>query len=530
MNSLYTNMGRMDTLFNQMNTLKKIQRPSDDPIIAGRSLKLRINVMETEQHKNNVDEAKAWMDVTEAVLSNMTQILKEIRTKCNQASNGTLTPDDKDKIVQDIQQLYKQLQQESNVTYAGRYVFSGYKTDQPVYLDKDKVLDKSSILANGMTLDRDMNLDANAILKQGSILRQDITTGSDIVFSGDTKLASDMELTNDMVLANEMTLDQEITLDTPMILTKPIHDKDGNELHPAGTIPAGTVLPKGAKIAAGETLPAGQTLPKGQTLKAGETLPAGQVLPADQPLPIDITLAAGETIVNGAQIAAGSVFEGKVVLEGNINLSEEVTLPAGMIPTVDIRLPDGTTLPAGTALPADTKLPAGTQLPKGTFLPVGTTLPKGTLNPEVLGKINGQELKYEIGVGTTLDVNSLGLPELMSQIGGDIESIIAALNANPPLSDEELTKVFSDMLETVDTRSSKVSEMTASLGSRQKRLEYTETRLIDDKTNLTELLSKTEDVDLEDTYVEFNTQYMIYQSALQATSKVIMANLGDFLR
>lgn len=401
MNSLYTNMGRMDTLFTQMNTLKKIQRPSDDPIIAGRSLKLRINVMETEQHKNNVNEASAWMDVTEAALSNMTEILKEIRTKCNQAANGALTPDDKDKIVNDIEQLYKQLQQESNVTYAGRYVFSGYKTDQPVYLDKDTVLDKSS------------------------------TTSKDMKFTEDI------------------------------------------------SIPEGTVVSKETKVMVGgvETI-----------LNPGDSVPA------------DAVLKAGETLPAGTKIEKG------VLLEGDITLSADVTLPDG------------------------TKKLAGETLPAGTILPVGTTLPKGTLNPEVLGKINGQELKYEIGVGTTLDINTLGLPELMSQIGGDIESIIAALNSEPPLSDEELTKVFSDMLETMDTRLSKVSEMTASLGSRQKRLEYTESRLIDDKTNLTELLSKTEDVDLEETYVEFNTQYMIYQSALQATSKVIMNNLGDFLR
>lgn len=401
MNSLYTNMGRMDTLFTQMNTLKKIQRPSDDPIIAGRSLKLRINVMETEQHKNNVNEASAWMDVTEAALSNMTEILKEIRTKCNQAANGALTPDDKGKIVNDIEQLYKQLQQESNVTYAGRYVFSGYKTDQPVYLDKDTVLDKSS------------------------------TTSKDMKFTEDI------------------------------------------------SIPEGTVVSKETKVMVGgvETI-----------LNPGDSVPA------------DAVLKAGETLPAGTKIEKG------VLLEGDITLSADVTLPDG------------------------TKKLAGETLPAGTILPVGTTLPKGTLNPEVLGKINGQELKYEIGVGTTLDINTLGLPELMSQIGGDIESIIAALNSEPPLSDEELTKVFSDMLETMDTRLSKVSEMTASLGSRQKRLEYTESRLIDDKTNLTELLSKTEDVDLEETYVEFNTQYMIYQSALQATSKVIMNNLGDFLR
>ncbi|MGL6173166.1 MAG: flagellar hook-associated protein 3, partial [Cellulosilyticaceae bacterium] len=103
LNSLYDNMSRLDTLFSQMDTMKKIQKPSDDPIILGRSLKLRLNVMENEQHQSNVDEANAWMDVTETALSNMTEILKEIRTKCNQAANDTLTPEDRQKIQLEIE-------------------------------------------------------------------------------------------------------------------------------------------------------------------------------------------------------------------------------------------------------------------------------------------------------------------------------------------------------------------------------------------------------------------------------------------
>lgn len=404
-------MGRLDTLFTQMNTLKKIQRPSDDPIVAGRSLKLRINVMEAEQHKNNVDEAKAWMDVTEAALSNMTEILKEIRTRANQAANGTLTADDRQKIVNDMEELYKQLQQESNVTYAGRYVFSGFKTDQPVYLEKDTKLENSSVISNKLNLGEDIEADIGTVLKKGSILENDI-------FAAD-----------------------------------------------------------GTRIAE-----------KGVALVD------------------DIILDTKTTISRGSTIEPGSKLEGHVVLEGEITLS------------ADAILPDGTTIPAGTTLP------------KGTILPVGTTLPKGTLNPEVLGKISNQDIKYEVGVGTTVGVNTLGMPELMSQIGPDIESIITALKSDPPLSDEELNKLFTDMIGTMDERLSTVSEMTASLGSRQSRLEYTESRLIDDKTNLTELLSKTEDVNLEDTYVDFNTQYMVYQSALQATSKIVMTNLGDFLR
>jgi flagellar hook-associated protein 3 FlgL len=78
LNSLYTNMNRLDTLYNQMNTLKKVQRPSDDPIITGRALKLKLNVLETQQHQHNVKEATSWMEVSQTALSNVTEIIKDI--------------------------------------------------------------------------------------------------------------------------------------------------------------------------------------------------------------------------------------------------------------------------------------------------------------------------------------------------------------------------------------------------------------------------------------------------------------------
>ena len=75
-----------------------------------------------------------------------------------------------------------------------------------------------------------------------------------------------------------------------------------------------------------------------------------------------------------------------------------------------------------------------------------------------------------------------------------------------------------------------VSGQIADLGSRMKRLELTEKRLGDDEISYTELLSRTEDVELERAFIDFNTQYAVYQSALQVTAKVVQPTLMDFLR
>ena len=52
-----------DNLSSQISSGKKIVRPSDDPIIAIRALRLRSNVTEiTQYYKSNVPDAEAWLN------------------------------------------------------------------------------------------------------------------------------------------------------------------------------------------------------------------------------------------------------------------------------------------------------------------------------------------------------------------------------------------------------------------------------------------------------------------------------------
>jgi flagellar hook-associated protein 3 FlgL len=120
----------------QLASGKKIQKPSDDPILAIRALKFRTNVNEIEQYKTNAEDAKSWMTVTEQAVSTSTEILQRMRELCNQAATGTNKSSIKS-IISELTQLKSQLVNESNVSYVGRYVFSGYKTDKPLTFLKD---------------------------------------------------------------------------------------------------------------------------------------------------------------------------------------------------------------------------------------------------------------------------------------------------------------------------------------------------------------------------------------------------------
>ena len=134
MNSTLRNVGRSKTnlaaLENQMATEKKITRPSDDPIVAIRALSLRASLSEIKQYlDSNIPDAQSWLEVSESSLTNMDTILSDIYQYCNQGASDQFTEQDRRSIIEVLQQYKDALYSEANADYAGRYCFTGFKTD-----------------------------------------------------------------------------------------------------------------------------------------------------------------------------------------------------------------------------------------------------------------------------------------------------------------------------------------------------------------------------------------------------------------
>ena len=137
MNYISNNLVRMDKYQGQLATGKKIRVPSDDPVVAARALKLRTDVAEIEQYKRNVQDALSWLDITEATLSNIGDVLHRARELAVQGANGTNSPDDMEKIRSEVEQLKTQTIHLANTSYAGRYIFSGFKTNEKLINDDE---------------------------------------------------------------------------------------------------------------------------------------------------------------------------------------------------------------------------------------------------------------------------------------------------------------------------------------------------------------------------------------------------------
>ncbi|MGV8145781.1 MAG: flagellar hook-associated protein FlgL [Alkaliphilus sp.] len=133
MRNLNQNLRRMDKRQMQVATGKRIHRPSDDPVAISRILKIRADLRELDQFQRNVDDALSWMQTTEEATAHVGDSLQRLRELTVQASNGVLTASETQKIRSEVLQIRDHIVTLGNTTYAGRYVFSGKKTDQELF-------------------------------------------------------------------------------------------------------------------------------------------------------------------------------------------------------------------------------------------------------------------------------------------------------------------------------------------------------------------------------------------------------------
>ena len=126
------NMRNLDRIIRQTETGKRVTRPSDDPIIASRALMFRTSVHENLQFERNADQGVAWMNVTESTFMNInTQLLFEIRNLAVRGANGDNYLTNKQTYVEQMRSLFNQVGHEINQTFAGNYLFSGFRTNEP---------------------------------------------------------------------------------------------------------------------------------------------------------------------------------------------------------------------------------------------------------------------------------------------------------------------------------------------------------------------------------------------------------------
>lgn len=133
------NKNLQDELSTMLSTEKKIARPSDDPIVALRSLRLRTSVNQTAQYvEKNVEDAKSWLTVTEDSIKTLSDVITDMRKQYVKGTSDTLTSSDRTIITDNLNSLAAEIYNTGNADFAGRSVFTGYRTDTTLTFQKQE--------------------------------------------------------------------------------------------------------------------------------------------------------------------------------------------------------------------------------------------------------------------------------------------------------------------------------------------------------------------------------------------------------
>ncbi len=114
----------------QMSSGKRINTASDDPVGTQRALIYRGELSAIEQYGKNISEGVNLMDSYDSVLGELKDLISSANEIAVEMSNDTYDAIARAGSAGEIDAIFDRIMQLSNRTLQGRYLFSGFRTDQ----------------------------------------------------------------------------------------------------------------------------------------------------------------------------------------------------------------------------------------------------------------------------------------------------------------------------------------------------------------------------------------------------------------
>lgn len=483
----------VDKTTQQLTSGKKIQKASEDPVIAIRALKLRTTVNQLTQYKEkNIPDANSWLDITETSLENVVKSTKSVMEYCVQGSTDSFNTTDRSSIIDALKQLQEMIYDEGNSSYAGRYIFSGYKTDKSLAFSETE---RKEIYSYDIT----ERFTAKDIDIKEVVLNEVDATKVDGYINGTE--------TYDQINPEQV---YRINLGYEGI------DTSNN----AGT----------------------DVFSFSYTVGGVETT---------------ITPTVMETADAADYYSVGKDEVHLIKETGELIFGENVFNKIKEADSIECTY-------------AKKQFEAGDLRPEMYYDCIQYTVqPDGDVKEvEFDFDEEGQAIYYEINFNQSLKVNTEGKDIITPDIGNHIKDLIYALEdmeqaekteaklkdllkdnnyandekavamINRMLSDvdielaqkkENLQKTFSNNITNFQNYLDKITALQSDIGSRMSKLEMVKTRVTEQYESFTELKSNNEDINTEETIIDFQEANVVYQTSLQATGQIMKHSLLDYI-
>ena len=120
-----TDQNSITDLQTQLSTGRRIQRPSQDPGAAIRTLAAQRQLEFKAQADTNLDSADTLLTATESVLSQAQSIMTDMRGLAVQVGNSTLSAEERNAANAQLQAAYARLTELGNSKFQDQYIFGG---------------------------------------------------------------------------------------------------------------------------------------------------------------------------------------------------------------------------------------------------------------------------------------------------------------------------------------------------------------------------------------------------------------------
>lgn len=136
----------------------------------------------------------------------------------------------------------------------------------------------------------------------------------------------------------------------------------------------------------------------------------------------------------------------------------------------------------------------------------------------------GVDVEYNVSatdVFTFRDKNNPGVDKNLMAV---FDNIMTNFNNN------NVAGLTGDNLNDITASMDNVLKIRSKVGALQNRMESAKEKNENENFNMTDILSKTEDIDITEKVMEFSTMQTVYTASLQTSAKVIQPSLLDYLR
>ena len=135
--ALQRNQQQQNTAILELASGDRINKPSDDPDGAATVVQIHDRSSQADSYLSSIDTISGQMQMTDSTLSSVVTALTRAISLGVEGATGTLSDENRQALAEEVSGVRDQLLSLANVSYEGRYVFSGTAEAQPFVMDSN---------------------------------------------------------------------------------------------------------------------------------------------------------------------------------------------------------------------------------------------------------------------------------------------------------------------------------------------------------------------------------------------------------